>query len=111
MDMIQERIDYCNKYFGHHKAGWTTDMGRIYIRNGAPDEIDRDTSSDQSRFVRKDYQIWKYSTQRKPVYIFIDIQMSGNYRLIYVDDDDMENSDPDWLRFLGADFDTSRLEN
>lgn len=111
MDMVQERIDYCNKYFGHHKPGWTTDMGRIYIRNGAPDEIDRDTSSDQSRFVRKDYQIWKYSTQRKPVYVFIDIQMSGNYRLIYADDDDMENSDPDWLRFLGADFDTNRLEN
>ncbi len=111
MDLVRERLDYVNKYYGHHKAGWTTDMGRIYIRNGAPDEIIRDTSSDQSRFVRKDYQIWKYSSGYKPVYVFIDIQMSGNFRLIYVEDDDMENSDPDWLRFVGTDFDESRLDN
>lgn len=111
MELVQERIDYANKYFGHHKAGWTTDMGRIYIRNGAPSEIIRDTSSDQSRFVRKDYQIWKYSSGFKPVYVFIDIQMSGNFRLIYVENDDMENSDPDWLRYLGTDFDESKLDN
>lgn len=111
MELVKERLDYTNKYFGHHRAGWTTDMGRIYIRNGAPDEIIRDTSSDQSRFVRKDYQIWKYSSGYKPVYVFIDIQMSGNFRLIYVEDDDMENSDPDWLRFLGSDFDESNLDN
>ncbi len=111
MELVKERLDYANKYFGHHKAGWTTDMGRIYIRNGAPDEIIRDTSSDQSRFVRKDYQIWKYSSGYKPVYVFIDIQMSGNFRLIYLEDDDMENSDPDWLRFLGSDFDESQLDN
>lgn len=111
LSMVQERIDYANRVFGHLKAGWTSDMGRIYIRNGAPDEIDRDTSSDESRFVRKDYQIWKYSKGNKPVYLFIDIQMNGNSRLIYVDADDLEASNPDWLRYVGSDFDESRLNN
>ena len=111
MDLVQERIDYSNKHFGHFKKGWTSDMGRIYIRNGAPDDIQRETSSDESRFVRKDYQIWKYSTGNKPVYLFIDIQMNGNYKLIYVVNDDMESSNPDWMRYVGYDFDTSKLDN
>lgn len=111
MALVQERIDYCNRYFGNLSAGWKSDMGRIYIRNGAADDIDRDTSSDQSRFVRKDFQIWKYSTGEKPVYIFVDMQMNGNFRLIYAENDDLENSDPDWMRFVGTDFDESRLDN
>ncbi|MDD2227981.1 MAG: GWxTD domain-containing protein [Candidatus Cloacimonetes bacterium] len=111
MSLIQERIDYANRHFGSLIAGWKSNMGRVYIRNGAPDDIDRDTSSDQARFVRKDYQIWKYSTNLQPVYVFVDIQMNGNYRLIYADSDDMENSDPDWMRYLGSDFDDSRLDN
>jgi GWxTD domain-containing protein len=111
LKLIQERVDYANKFFGHQKAGWTSDMGRIYIRNGAADDIQRETSSDESRFVRKDYQIWKYTTGQKPVYMFIDIQMNGNYRLIYVENDDMEASNPDWMRFVGADFDTNLLNN
>lgn len=111
VSLVQERVDFANRYYGHLSPGWTSDMGRIYIRNGAADDIDRDVSSDQSRFVRKDYQIWKYSTGNKAVYVFVDIQMNGNYRLIYAENDDMENSDPDWMRFLGTDFDESRLDN
>ena len=111
MDLVQKRIDYANRNFSHFKQGWTSDMGRIYIRNGPPDDIQRDTSSDESRFVRKDYQIWKYVSGKKPVYMFIDIQMNGNYRLIYVENDDLEASNPDWMRYVGSDFDTSKLDN
>jgi len=111
MDLVQKRIDYANRNFTHFKQGWTSDMGRIYIRNGPPDDIQRDTSSDESRFVRKDYQIWKYVSGKKPVYMFIDIQMNGNYRLIYVENDDLEASNPDWMRYVGSDFDTSKLDN
>ncbi|GAB1468527.1 hypothetical protein MASR2M64_12590 [Candidatus Cloacimonadota bacterium] len=111
MSLIQERIDFANRRYGSSLAGWKSDMGRVYIRNGAPDDIERDTSSDQARFVRKDYQIWKYYTNRQPVYVFVDTQMSGKYKLIYADSDDLENSDPDWMRYLGTDFDESRLDN
>jgi len=45
------------------------------------------------------------------VYVFVDMQMNGNYQLVYVYNDDMERSNPDYLRYLGDDFDTSKLSN
>jgi GWxTD domain-containing protein len=111
MDLVHERIEYANKNFSSLKPGWTSDMGRIYIRNGAPADIESGTTSDETRFVRKDYQIWKYQSGNRPVYVFIDQQMNNNFRLIYVTNDDMEITNPDWLRFLGTDFDESLLRN
>ncbi len=111
MDLIHERIEHANRFYSHLKPGWATDRGRVYIRNGAPDDIEKGSSSDEGRFVRKDYQIWKYHSGDRPVYIFIDIQMNNNYRLIYVSGDDMELSNPDWMRYLGGDFDMSLLRN
>jgi len=109
--LVEERVNHANRHYSSLKAGWTSDMGRIYIRNGAPADIYKDTSSDATRFVRKDYQIWKYSGGTKAVYLFIDIQMNNNYRLIYVNGDDMENTNPDWIKYLGTDFDTNLLRN
>jgi hypothetical protein len=37
--------------------------------------------------------------------------MNGNYRLIYVEGDQQESSNPDYLYYLGDDFDTSKLYN
>ncbi len=111
IDLMRERVDYANKYFSHFNPGWTTDMGRIHIRNGKPDEIEKGTSSDDTRYVRKDYQIWKYRGRINAVYLFVDIQMNGNYRLIYVENDERESSNPDYMRYLGDDFDTSLLYN
>ncbi|MFB3844753.1 MAG: GWxTD domain-containing protein [Candidatus Cloacimonadaceae bacterium] len=107
----KQRIDYCNKHFSHFEKGWKTDMGRIYIRNGRPDDIESDTSSDYGRLGRKDYQIWKYTGRLHSVYLFIDIPMNGNYKLMYVDNDDLESTNPNWRKYLGSDFDESKLEN
>jgi len=109
LNMIRERVDHSNRFFTHFHPGWTTDMGRIFIRNGAPDEIEKGQTSDETRYVRKDYQIWRYTLRRKAVYLFVDIHMSGNYRLMYVSNDEMEFSNPDWKRFLGEDFDEAKL--
>lgn len=111
IETVRERVEFADRSFGHFKPGRTTDMGRIYIRNGKPDEIEKDTTSDETRYVRKDYQIWKYRGRTNAVYVFIDIQMSGNYQLIYVKNDENESSNPDYLRYLGEDFDTSKLSN
>jgi GWxTD domain-containing protein len=111
IDVIRERVDYADRYFSHFSPGWTSDMGRIHIRNGKPDEVEKDTSSDETRFVRKDYQIWKYRGKVNAVYLFVDIQMNGNYKLIYVEGDDRESSNPDYLYYVGDDFDTSLLDN
>ena len=111
LETVRERVDYANRYFGHFDPGWTTDRGRIHIRNGKPDEIEGDTTSDDTRYVRKDYEIWKYRSRVSAVYLFVDIQMSGNYKLVYADNDERESSYSDYLRYLGDDFDTSLLEN
>lgn len=111
LDQIRERVDYANSYYSHFEQGWTSDMGRIHIRQGKPDEVEKGTSSDEARFVRKDYQIWKYQGRQKAVYLFLDMQMNGNYRLIYVDGDQRESSNPDYLYYLGDDFDTGKLYN
>ncbi|MDP2173175.1 MAG: GWxTD domain-containing protein, partial [Candidatus Cloacimonadaceae bacterium] len=108
---VRERVDYADRYFGHFKPGRTTDMGRIYIRNGKPDEVEKDTTSDETRYVRKDYQIWKYRGRINAVYVFIDLQMTGNYQLIFVKNDESESTNPDYLRYLGDGFDASKLSN
>lgn len=108
---VRERVDYSNRFFGSLSEGWKSDMGRVYIRNGKPDEIEKDTTADDTRYVRKDYQIWKYRGRVNAVYVFVDMQMSGKYQLVYVDNDTMERSYSDYLRYLGEDFDTSRLRN
>jgi GWxTD domain-containing protein len=107
----KERVDYCIANYSHFEKGWKTDMGRIYIRNGRPDEIDDDTTSDDTRFVRKDFQIWKYSSKNHAVYVFVDIPMNGNFKLVYAKNDEDESTYPDWRKYLGTDFDESRLEN
>lgn len=108
---IRERVDYSNKHFSHFSDGWTTDIGRIYIRYGEPDDVEKGTTLDDTRFVRKDFQIWKYRSRFNAVYLFLDIQMNGNYKLIYVDGDDRESSNPNYMYYLGDDFDTSLLRN
>lgn len=44
-DLIRDRVNYCNDNFKHHVKGWKTDRGRIYIKNGAPDEIVKKSSN------------------------------------------------------------------
>lgn len=105
------RVDHSNSRFSHFEKGWKSDMGRIYIRNGPPSDIEKETTTDDTRFIRRDYQIWKYRGFNKAVYLFIDIQMNGNYKLVYVDNDENESTNLNWRRYLGKDFDDSLLDN
>lgn len=107
----KQRVDYANARFSHFERGWKSDMGRVYIRNGPPSDIDEDTTSDETRFVRKDFQIWKYTGRNRAVYVFVDIPMNGNYKLVYASNDEQESTYPNWRRYLGTDFDENRLDN
>jgi GWxTD domain-containing protein len=106
---LKDRISYANRYYSHFKPGWESDMGRIYIRMGAPDDIRKEITSDDTKFVQKDFQIWKYANNDR-VYVFIDIQMNGNYKMIYAKNDDKERSQANWQRYLGKDFEEDDLE-
>ena len=44
------------------------------------------------------------------VYLFIDKMGNGKYKLIYIKNDDLENSLMDWEKQLGDDFDMSVLD-
>jgi len=124
LEMVRERIQYCNQHFSHFKKGWKTDIGRIYIKKGPPDEIRKlKTSIDTSinpadigtvtytKYTIKDYQIWKYRMKQDLTYIFIDLQTSGNYKLIYSGNDENEITLSNWKDYLGGDdFDESLLE-
>ena len=110
LEQVKERIVYSNQHFSHFKDGWETDRGRIYIRHGEPFDIYKDRTSVTTKYAIKDYQIWKYRLSEDITYIFIDQQMYGDYRLIYAEGDDIEFTNPEWLDFMGHDFDMSLLE-
>ncbi|MCK4312686.1 MAG: GWxTD domain-containing protein [Candidatus Cloacimonetes bacterium] len=108
-EIVKTRVEYCNKNYSHFKDGWETDRGRIYIKHGAPDDILKLETGFYTKYSRKDYVIWKYRTTTDLTYIFIDLQANGNYKLIYVENDEDESTSPNWQDYLGKDFDEGLL--
>ncbi|MBN2460150.1 MAG: GWxTD domain-containing protein [Candidatus Cloacimonetes bacterium] len=109
IEVLADRINYCNTFFSHFKDGWTTDRGRIYIKYGPPYEKYKDKTEIYSKYGTKDFEIWKYRLDHYMTFIFIDIQTHGDYRLIFSDGDDSESSLPDWRDYLGDNFDDNLL--
>lgn len=71
------RVNFSNEYFSATGIdGWLTDRGRIYIKFGQPDEIDRHPFEAGSY----PYEIWRYYSVRK-VFLFVDRTGFGDYQL------------------------------
>jgi GWxTD domain-containing protein len=88
--MYIDRIRYVDL---HYKR--KTDRGRIYIKYGKPDEINRYPSSSLYRACEK----WLYYGEGGKEFIFVDIQGVGSYELIYSSDKE-EFTDPNYRRFI-----------
>lgn len=75
------RVNYANFHFSvMRRPGWKTDRGRIYIQNGAPDQIDDVPMSPSD----PPYQRWHYYQDgRYRRFTFVDENYDGEYRLIY----------------------------
>jgi GWxTD domain-containing protein len=72
------RIEYANQNFSSYAEGWRTDMGRIFVKYGMPDVIERQPSMMNQR----PYEIWVYQ-QHNLRLIFVDVSWGfGNYRLL-----------------------------
>ena len=84
-------------------------MGRILIRHGIPYEVIKGRTDILAKHGAKEYQIWKYRVNKDFTFIFLDMQTSGDLRLIYNENDERESSYPDWLEYMGNDFDTGIL--
>lgn len=79
MNKIQE----ANRRFSHGSTpGYKTDKGRIFIKYGEPQNIERENSSSN----QKPYEIWQYEnlpTQGNVIFIFADRMGFGRYELIH----------------------------
>jgi GWxTD domain-containing protein len=96
------RIETANRRFAEGGAtlvpGWRTDRGRIFIRNGPPDDVLHRPRPPGAL----PYEVWKYTHGRSRKYCFVDLTRFGNYVLVYTDDL-LEPSRPDWPSLLGPD--------
>ena len=71
------RVNYANKYFSvMGQDGWRTDRGRILIKFGPPDDIERHPFE----MGTKPYEVWRYYALRK-TFVFVDVTGFGDYRL------------------------------
>ena len=76
-DEYFRRINYANRnYTAFGQPGWLTDRGRILIKFGFPDDIERHPFEMGSQ----PYEIWRYYALRK-TFVFIDPTGFGDYRL------------------------------
>jgi GWxTD domain-containing protein len=76
MEEFYQRVQYANQHFGVGTPGWRTDMGRIYIKLGKPDEVVRNPFN----FDRPPEEIWYYYRERK-TYFFVDRDGFGRFEL------------------------------
>ncbi len=73
-----KRVRYANTHFsGQTGAGWRTDQGRVYIRYGAPDQIEDRPAT----FQEPPLQIWPYFAQNQR-FVFADREGFGRFELV-----------------------------
>jgi len=72
-----ERVQYVVKEFSQFGPGWRSDRGRVYIRYGAPEQID--TAMDNR--AQGEYEIWRYFS-RNLNFVFYDMFGVGDYKLV-----------------------------
>lgn len=72
-----ERIDYAEKNFAGGDRGWRSDRARIFVKLGAPDEIQR-YPYESASFP---YEVWLYYRNNLR-YVFVDRHGFGEYMLV-----------------------------
>ena len=108
-------IAYANQHYTEPgrrgREGWRTDRGRIFAKNGTPEDSLSRTRSGKA----PPYTVWRYSSGKNRYYIFADRTGLGNYQLMHTNDL-REASRGGWLdimteeavvdisRWLGIDF-------
>jgi GWxTD domain-containing protein len=75
-DQYFERIDYAEEHFGHGDRGYRSDRGHVYVRYGAPDQVDARPFEIDSPAV----EVWYYYEVNKR-FEFVDRFGAGEYVL------------------------------
>lgn len=80
LEKIQQRYNYANQNFGWgRQEGWASDRGRILIKYGFPDDIERHVYESDS----VPYEIWSYNKEKSYIFVFADERSDGHYKLIH----------------------------
>ncbi len=92
---IVERFEYAAEHYRQgSKPGHKTDRGRIYVKYGEPDEVERNIISlEESR----PYEYWQYYNGFG--FIFVDIRVTTEYTLVWTNATD-ERSQPSLYKYL-----------
>ncbi|MGQ9705812.1 MAG: GWxTD domain-containing protein [bacterium] len=92
-DEFYKRLEYVKEHFAiSNKKGWDTDMGRIYIKYGPPDDIAREPSGissmpdiSASTFETEPTEAWEYHSKsafaKGAIFIFVDFDGDGEYNI------------------------------
>lgn len=109
-ESFYQKVQLANREYretGHGSpVGWRSDRGRIYLRNGPPDEIRQQGAHGeggrlQSRALA--WEVWRYTSSGKDrFYIFVDRTGLGSYNLVR-SNDVKENVLSNWNEFFGRD--------
>jgi GWxTD domain-containing protein len=99
-EQFYQAVAYADTAYGEkgraRVPGWKTDRGRIYVKNGSPDE----TLERQSEGRSVPYEVWRYRRGKDRYYIFADRTNGLDiFQLIY-SNDVKENSLPNWQEIL-----------
>jgi GWxTD domain-containing protein len=101
-DQFYSAIAYAGKTYreGGRAAtpGWKTDRGRIYTKNGVPDDVLRRSQQGNA----PPYEVWRYTKGKERFYIFADRTGIGAYNLLHTNDLH-ESGLSNWQRILGLD--------
>jgi len=95
-----EAVAYADRTYGEKGRaavpGWKTDRGRIYVRNGAPEELLQRPQAGRS----PPYEVWRFRSGKDRYYIFVDRANGlGNFQLVY-SNDLKEPGQPNWQELL-----------
>jgi GWxTD domain-containing protein len=77
LDAYLERVQYVTKEYSQFGPGWRSDRGRVYIKYGAPEQVDT-AMDDRSQ---GEYEIWRYYT-RNLNFVFYDMFGVGDFKLV-----------------------------
>jgi GWxTD domain-containing protein len=98
LERIMERYHYANRHFRWgNSEGYRTDKGRILMKYGNPDEIE----SHSSESDLAPYEIWTYTKDKRFIFVFGDINSSGNFVLLHSTKEN-EVSNFNWKDYLRA---------
>jgi GWxTD domain-containing protein len=76
-DAFYQRVHYADQHFSTAGPGWKSDMGRVYIVYGPPDEVTRNPFN----FDRPPEEIWYYYRDKR-TFVFVDRDGFGRYDLV-----------------------------